>query len=138
MTAVLQDLDRSTIDDLRKHIPNLSALDLPKLELPRMQEVGKGADEAIDRLLGRSRPSIWPWVAWSIGLVAVLGAVAAWFAWYRKPTWGPRGARPVDGRMPDIIAAAESEGMTGEPATDLGVTAVEASLMSRGYPDEEA
>lgn len=138
MTAVLQDLDRSTIEDLRKHIPNLSALDLSKVELPRMQEVGKGADQAIDRLLGRSRSPIWAWVAWSVGLVAVLGAVAAWFAWSRRFTWQSRGGQPADGPTRDIIAAAENEGMTGEPAMDHGVTAVEASLMSHGYPDEEA
>ena len=86
MTAfVLPNLDQSTIDELRKRIPDLSEIDLPKLESVG-KDVGKTADQALDRLLGRSRAPVWPWVAGSIALVAVLGAVAAWFTWFRRPT----------------------------------------------------
>jgi hypothetical protein len=91
MTAiVLPDVDRSTIDDLKKRLPNIREIDLPnlkELELPKMQQVGRSADEAVDRLLGRSRAPVWPWVAAGIGLVAVIGAVGAWFALFRRPTW---------------------------------------------------
>ncbi len=76
---VLPNIDQTTIDELRKRIPNLSEIELPKLE-----GVGKTADDAIDRLLGRSQPSVWPWIAASIGLVAVIGAVGAYFAWFRR------------------------------------------------------
>ena len=85
MTAfVLPNLDQSTIDELRKRIPDLSEIDLPSLEKVG-KDVGKTADQTIDRLLGRNKMSIWPWVAASIGLAAVIGAVGAWFAWMRKP-----------------------------------------------------
>ena len=85
MTAfVLPNLDQSTIDELRKRIPDLSEIDLPSLEKVG-KDVGKTADQTLDRLLGRNKMSIWPWVAASIGLAAVIGAVGAWFAWMRKP-----------------------------------------------------
>jgi hypothetical protein len=80
MTAtVLPNLDRHTIEELRKRFPDLSEIELPKLE-----GVGKTADETIDRLLGRSRPSVWPWIAASIGLVALISAIGAYFAWFRR------------------------------------------------------
>jgi len=50
-----------------------------------METVGKSADETIDRLLGRSRAPIWPWIAAAFGLVAVIGTIAAYLAWFRRP-----------------------------------------------------
>jgi hypothetical protein len=93
MTAiVLPDIDRSTLEELKKRIPDLSEIELPNL--PSRKEVGraakdvsKTADETIDRLLGRSRAPVWPWIAAGVGLVALAGIVAAWFAWFRRPTW---------------------------------------------------
>src|SRR6185295_1209789 len=93
MTAiVLPDIDRSTLEELKKRIPDLSELELPNL--PSRKEVGraakdmsKNADATIDRLLGRSRAPMWPWIAAGVGLVALAGIVAAWFAWFRRPTW---------------------------------------------------
>ena len=92
MTAiVLPDVDRSTIEELKKRIPDLSEIELSlpsRKEVSRTaKEVSRAADDTIDRLLGRKRPSAWPWIAAGIGLVAVIGAVAAWFAWFRRPTW---------------------------------------------------
>ena len=99
MTAiVLPDIDRKTIDELMKRIPDLTEIEL---NLPTRKEVNKTAkevgktakqvsktaDETIDRLLGRQRAPVWPWIAAGIGLAAVVGAVAAWFAWFRRPTW---------------------------------------------------
>ena len=106
MTAiVLPDIDRSTLEDLKKRIPDLSEFELP---MPSRKEVrkaakeaskaareagktakvvGKTADETIDRLLGRKRAPVWPWIAAGIGLVALAGVIAAWFAWFRRPTW---------------------------------------------------
>ena len=99
MTAiVLPDIDRSTIEELKKRIPDLTEIEL---NLPSRKEINKTAkdvgktardvskttEETIDRLLGRKRTPMWPWVAAGIGLVAVAGAVAAWFAWFRRPTW---------------------------------------------------
>jgi hypothetical protein len=93
MTAiVLPDIDRSTLEELKKRIPDLSEIELPNL--PSRKEVGraakdmsKTADATIDRLLGRSRAPVWPWIAAGVGLVALAGIVAAWFAWFRRPTW---------------------------------------------------
>jgi len=93
MTAiVLPDIDRSTLEELKKRIPDLSEIELPNLpsrkEVSRAaKDVSKSADETIDRLLGRSRAPVWPWIAAGIGLVALAGIVAAWFAWFRRPTW---------------------------------------------------
>ncbi len=85
MTAiVLPDIDRSTLEELRKRLPDMSEIEL---NLPSRKEVGKTADQAIDRLLGRSRAPVWPWIAAGIGVAAVVGIVAAWFAWFRRPTW---------------------------------------------------
>ena len=97
MTAiVLPDIDRSTIEELKKRIPDLTEIEL---SLPSRKELNKTAkdvgktardvskttEETIDRLLGRKRSPMWPWVAAGVGLVAVAGAVAAWFAWFRRP-----------------------------------------------------
>ncbi len=78
---VLPDIDRSTVEELRKRVPNLSEIELPAL--PSMGQVGRSADETIDRLLGRSRKPAWPWIAAGIALVAVLGLLAAYLAWFR-------------------------------------------------------
>lgn len=99
MTAiVLPDIDRSTIEELMKRIPDLSEIELnlpTRKEMSKTakdvgktaKEVGKTADETIDRLLGRKRAPVWPWIAAGIGVVAVAGLIAAWFAWFRRPTW---------------------------------------------------
>lgn len=77
MTAiVLPDID---LGALRQAIPGLAEVDLPS-----MQEAGKRADEAIDRLLGRSRLPILPWVALGAVLIALTGFAAALFTWRRS------------------------------------------------------
>ena len=99
MTAiVLPDIDRSTLEELKKRIPDLSEIELTlptRKDLNKAakeagktaKDVGKSADDAIDRLLGRKRAPVWPWIVAGVGLVAVAGAIAAWFAWFRRPTW---------------------------------------------------
>ena len=90
MTAfVLPDVDRSTIDELMKRSP--------EPEGDRASEDGArrpDAEKAVDRLLGRSRAPVWPWVAAGIGLVALVGAIGAYFAWFRRPTWEDSTADP--------------------------------------------
>jgi hypothetical protein len=78
--TVLPDLDRDTIERLKERFPDFSGV-----ELPKMEQVGKNADETIDRLLGRSRAPIWPWVAAGLGLVALVGMIAAYLTWFRRP-----------------------------------------------------
>ena len=81
MTAiVLPDIDRSTIEELRKKIPNLSEIELP--QMPSMEKVGKTADDTIDRLLGRQKAPVWPWIAAGPG------------------SDGPRGRRATPGPPP--------------------------------------
>lgn len=131
MTAfVLPEIDRSTVDELRKKFPNLS-----EIELPKMENVGKSADEAVDRLLGRQKSSAWPWVAAGIGLVAVIGAIAAYFAWFRRPTW--------DSTEPAWTAedtSPEAEALGSDPMLDTnraaGTTAPDYDPTR--YPVEEA
>ena len=136
MTAiVLPDIDRSTIDELKKKIPNLSEIELP--QMPSMEKVGKSADETIDRLLGRQKAPVWPWVAAGIGLVAVIGALAAYFAWLRRPTWEASDTWSTTPTTPEPVTPAADD-LTDRPATGAGLTAAESSLASSTYPDEEA
>ena len=135
MTAiVLPDIDRSTVEELRKKIPNLAEIELP--QMPSMEKVGKTADETIDRLLGRQKAPIWPWVAAGIGLVAVIGALAAYFAWLRRPTWEAIDTWSTT-PTPETMTPATDD-LTDRPATGAGLTAAESSLSSSAYPDEEA
>jgi hypothetical protein len=162
MTAiVLPDIDKSTIEELRKRIPNLSEIELPNL--PSMKKVGKTTDQTIDRLLGRSRAPVWPWIAAGIGLVAVIGIVAAWFAWFRRPTWQAQQESWSDAAdessMPPSVATDSTPFVTepdelglkavmDQPRTKVsstksarasgGLTAAESSLGSTPYPIEEA
>jgi hypothetical protein len=161
MTAiVLPDIDKSTIEELRKRIPNLSEIELPNL--PSMKKVGKTTDQTIDRLLGRSRAPVWPWIAAGIGLVAVIGIVAAWFAWFRRPTWqaqqdswsdvADESSMPPSMDIDSTPLAAEPDpglkAVMDEPRTKVsstkssrasgGLTAAESSLRSTPYPIEEA
>lgn len=148
MTAfVLPDVDRSTIDDLRKRLPNLREIELPnlkdldlsslkELELPKMQQVGRNADAAVDKLLGRSRNPIWPWVAAGIGLVALAGVIGAYFAWFRRPTWEFTTSPGAPGTTPEPFETRDPLDAT----TDLTASASEAPIepISRGTPFEEA
>lgn len=85
MTAiVLPDIDRSTLEDLKQRMPSLH---LSEIELPSMEKAGRDADRAIDRLMGRSRPSAWTWIAAGIGITAVIGVIAALMTWMRRPSW---------------------------------------------------
>ena len=162
MTAiVLPDIDKSTIDELRRRIPDLSEIELPNL--PSMKKVGKATDQTIDRLLGRSRTPVWPWIAAGIGLVAVIGIVAAWFAWFRRPTWQAQQESWADAAdepsIPPSMASDSTplatepddlglKAVMAEPRTRVssskssrpsgGLTAVESSLGSTPYPIEEA
>lgn len=134
MTAiVLPDIDRSTIEDLRKKMPNLS-----EIELPSMKQVGKNADETIDRLLGRKRAPVWPWVAAGIGLVAVIGMVAAYLTWFRRPTWETDTTSDAWTTTDPGTSGASTRDETGDSSTRTGLTATETSLSSTGYPTEEA
>ena len=85
MTAiVLPDLDRSTFEDLKARMPSLHLSDI---ELPSMEHAGRQADRTIDRLLGRSRPTAWPWLAAALGLAAIVGTAVALVSWTRRPGW---------------------------------------------------
>lgn len=137
MTAiVLPDIDRSTIEELRKKIPNLSEIELPTL--PSIQDVGKTADQTIDRLLGRKRAPVWPWIAAGIGLAAVIGMIAAYFAWFRRPTWESPQDTWATEPTSTIAGAGSTDDLVDRPATGAGLTAAETSLTSNPYPIEEA
>jgi hypothetical protein len=85
MTAVvLPDIDRATLAELRDRMPSLR---LSEIELPSLEHAGRDADRAIDRLIGRSRPSIWPWVLAGVAVAAIVGASIAFLTWFRRPAW---------------------------------------------------
>jgi hypothetical protein len=164
MTAiVLPDIDRSTLEELRKRIPDLSEIEL---SLPTRKEIDKAAkdarntakavshttDDAIDRLLGRKRATIWPWVAAGIGLVAVAGAFAAWFAWFRRPTWESQPepwtaagyateqttvTSPTDATVDDSAATMAGTSTTTSSRSSTGKSTPD-TAGSAPYPIEEA
>jgi hypothetical protein len=138
MTAiVLPDLDRSTIEELRKKIPNLSEIELP--DLPSMKQVSRTTDETIDRLLGRSKAPVWPWIAAGVGLVAVIGALAAYFAWFRRPTWeSTDDAWTTESTPSDARSPLASDELADRSTVGAGLSAAETSLASNPYPSEEA
>jgi hypothetical protein len=132
MTAiVLPDIDRSTIEELRKRIPDLTEIEL---NLPSRKDVGKtakqvskSADDTIDRLLGRKRAPVWPWIAAGIGLVAIAGMIAAWFAWFRRPSW--------ETQSEPWTATYETEELTTTPletTLDGGATALDEASATVG------
>ena len=89
MTAiVLPDIDRSTLAELRDRMPSLK---VAEIDLPSLADAGRNADQAIDRLLGRSRPSIWPWIAAGLTLAVITGAAVALVSWFRRPVWPETG-----------------------------------------------
>lgn len=103
-------IDTADLARLKDYVPDLSELDVPKLE-----HVGRAADDTIDRLLGRSRPSAWPWVATSIGLVALVGVIAAAFLWIRRWSIEPE---------PELVVAEPTTVGYGEFETPTGVEEV--------------
>ena len=139
MTAiVLPDIDKATLEEWRKKLPDLREIELPTMKevSKTAKDVGKTADETIDKLLGRSKAPVWPWIAAGIGLVAVIGAVAAYFAWWRRPSWEtpsePWAASTTDD---DLAVATQPSDLEAE---GTGLTAAESSLTSTSYPTQEA
>lgn len=127
MTAiVLPDIDKATIDDLVRKLPDLREIELPNL--PKMKDVSKTADDTIDRLLGRSRAPVWPWVAAGIAIVGVIGAVAAYITWWRRPSWEtPSDSWTASTTTEDTYVPPET---TDDVTETTGLTAAESSLTS--------
>jgi hypothetical protein len=138
MTAiVLPDIDRATVEELMKKIPNFTEMELPAM--PSIEKVGKTADETIDRLLGRKKAPVWPWVAAGIGLVAVIGALAAYFAWFRRPTWAGNDTwSTTPAPDPTPSATPMTSDLTDRTANGSGLTAAEASLATSTDAIQEA
>ncbi|HEX3264940.1 MAG TPA: hypothetical protein VHR16_04675 [Candidatus Limnocylindrales bacterium] len=130
MTAiVLPDIDKATIDDLVKKIPDLREIELPNL--PKMKDVSKTADDTIDRLLGRSRAPVWPWIAAGIAIVGVIGAVAAYVTWWRRPSWETPSETWSTSTPTEETYVPEQT--TPDSTESTGLTAAEASLTSSSY-----
>lgn len=149
MTAIaLPDLNQKTIDDLRDRVSklgddlskiDLSKIDLPRIEMPQLQDVGKNADRTIDRILGRSRAPIWPWIAAGLGLVAVIGAIAAWFTYLRRPAWLGMGSSPEEPVLGGRSPLVEFERVMVQPTSDeLRPDELVSAASATSYPIEEA
>ena len=164
MTAiVLPDIDRSTIEELRKRIPDLTEIEL---NLPTRKDINKTArdvgktardvskttEETIDRLLGRKRAPMWPWIAAGIGLVAVIGAIAAWFAWFRRPSWESQSepwtattyeteqttVAPIETALDESASSVAEPVMTTRSSRSSAAKSTPDSAGSAPYPIEEA
>ena len=163
MAAIaMPDVDRRKLERIRDRLTPLTAMDLSDLDLPGLDQLGKQLDQfgdqaerARDRLTGRSRPSIWPRLAIGLGLLALIGLAVVIFGSSRRSPWsmadddvneGPD--RLFDAPPADLVATtlnepsdltetgtSDRDQATGT-ATSKGLTAAEASLLSRD-PDEE-
>jgi hypothetical protein len=132
-TIALPELDRSTIDAIRKRF---AEMDRPSR--PRMERVGKQADKQLDKLLGQpQRGPGWPWIAAGVSLVAVVGLIAAYFMWLRRPSW-ESSVDPWTGPTSlDTENLAGADDAVDIPSMGQGRTAAESSLASP-YSSEEA
>jgi hypothetical protein len=144
MTAiVLPDIDRSTLEELKSKMPTL---DLSEIELPRIEKMGRNADKAIDRLLGREKSPAWPWVAAGIGLVTLIGLGAALITWSRRTAWptndgntglGSSGYRAgaetgTDVSVTEIYGETTSGPITGDMGTTSGLGGTDESGLATG------
>ena len=136
MTATALPVDRATIENLRKKVPDLSEVELPSM--PSIQDVGKSADEAVQRLLGRRRRPIWPWIAAGLVVTALVGIAAAYVAWFRRPAWGANGGATktfaIDGQEAE---PREAPGHGRSPVVDMAPDGEMASGSETG-PDATA
>jgi hypothetical protein len=116
-------LDRR--DELLDRLPDLSQMDLPSLEL-----LGRRADEAVDRLRGRSRRPAWPWLLGGVVVIGVaIAAASAVMTWNRSrtETWSDDA---VDSGEPEGTDLGTGSDVPLTPAPSTGLTAVEGSLSS--------
>jgi hypothetical protein len=108
------------VAELKNRLPDLS--ELSEIELPRMEEVGRAAgrsaDESIDRLLGKARNPIWPWVAGALGLAVVIGVIAAYMAWLRR--WSVETPESESGWTPEPLEGSRPLGSA--PVSELGTS----------------
>lgn len=160
MAAIaMPDVDRRKLERIRDRLTPLTAMDLSDIELPGLEQVGRQLDQvgrqaerARDRLTGRSRRSIWPRLAIGLGLLALVGAAIAVFGSKRRSPWNltnddvaegpdrPFDTPPLDLAPTTLHAPSSSMDMDlPEPqatSAATGLTAAEASLMSSD-PSEE-
>jgi len=112
MTAiVLPDID---LDALRKAIPSL-----PDIGMPSMAQAGRKADETVDRLLGRSRMPVWPWLLVVAVIVAMIGSIVAVVGLNRRPPW-TREDQPANSDASAGISPVESSLMSSRADDMLG------------------
>lgn len=123
-STVLPDLDSETIERLKQRFP-----DLTNVELPKMETIGKTAEQTIDRLMGRKRASIWPWVAAGVLLLTAVGTIAAYFTWFKRPALDSIETLDIESvdvtSSVDTFAGTESYGSNG-------------STVDRAWPTETA
>lgn len=121
------------MDEIRDRLPDLSQIDLPSLEA-----FGRRADEAVDRLRGRSRRPAWPWIIVGIGLVGLVAAVTAgvlatWGRNHRTDPWPDEALDGLDGIGEPTSGMGTGIGTDnglGPSNSTSGLSAAEASLLS--------
>jgi hypothetical protein len=133
MTAATMKRDKldPAIDDLKDRF---DGIDLSALDLPRLQVLGRRADEAIDKVTGRNQRRLWPWVLAGLAIVGIAGVVTTMVlsTWGRNRTeaWPDEATESLD-RMSEngLATGLDSSDIPGEQIT-TGITAAEGSLMS--------
>src|SRR5437763_161984 len=98
MAAIaMPDVDRRKLERIRDRLTPLTAMDLSDIEVPGLDQVGRQAERARDRLTGRSRRSIWPRLAIGLGLLALLGLAVAVLGPRRRSPWNTTTDENEDG-----------------------------------------
>jgi hypothetical protein len=119
-------------DSLLDRLPDPSHMDLPKLEL-----LGRRADETVDRWRGRPRRPIWAWVLAAIAITGIaIAAASVVMSWNRNrgEPWRDDALEGSDrisetGSLagPDLGASAD---LPVTRRSKTGLTAAEGSLLS--------
>ncbi len=107
-----------SVDEVRDRLP-----DMPHVNLPSFQDVGRQADATVDRLRGRPARPGWLVPLLVVGVVGVVAAIAATaMTWARRrPRWidddvdGPDGIGQPIGSDPGLDGDPSGLGTFGSP-----------------------
>jgi hypothetical protein len=100
---------RDRVDDVRDRVASV-----PHMSMPRLQEVGRQADQTVDRFLGRPARRSWLKPLLVIGVLGVMAAVAAMaMSWSRNRPSRLTDEDAIDEMALDVTSGESMPGMAG-------------------------